>query len=186
MYERNAIVLERYFYRIFDFNNSSNLRENYFNYRKLFECYGTLCEAKQKEEYSKIEYEMASKEISILQKKQENLYNKGAKLEYSRYIIFNSVKEKTEDIEKHLNKVNEDVQKNIEDLKCLGDKFVKAIIDYNEKETILKEAINNREVAQGEYDKAFFRAMECYNNIMPEIIETVKEFINSDNKENQK
>ena len=186
MYERNAIVLERYFYKIFDFNNNSNLKENYFNYRKLFESYGTLCETKKIEENSKKEFEIASKEISKLQKCQEKLYNKSAKYEYSRYIIFDNIKEKPEDIEKHLKKVNEDVQKNNEELKELGEKFVQAIISYNEKELNLKLAITERENAQKEYNDIYSRAQKCYDEISDIMIYNAKNFINSENKENRK
>ena len=186
MYERNAIVLERYFDKIFDFKNSSNLRENYLNYRKLFECYGTLCDAREKEEFSQNEFSIASKEISKLQKNQEKLYNKGAKFEYSRYVIFNNIKETPEDIEKHLNKVEEDVQKNSDDLKALGEKFVQAVIDYNEKEERLKEAKVQREKAQKEYNDVYQKAQKCYGEISEEMLQNAKAFIASDNKENRK
>ena len=186
MYERNAIVLERYFNRIFNFNDESNLRQNYFNYCKLFECYKNLCDAKEKEEFSKNEFEVASKEIAKLQKNQEKLYNKGAKFEYSRYVIFNNISETPEDIEKHLNKVVDDVQKNSDELKELGQKFVEAVINYNEKSAILKDAIEKREKAQEEYDKIYLKTEKCYDNISTELISNAKEFISSDNKENRK
>ena len=65
------------FYNIFDFKSGSNLRDNYYNYRNLFECYGNLCDAKEKEKVCHEEYNVLSKEISKLQKNQEKLYNKG-------------------------------------------------------------------------------------------------------------
>lgn len=186
MYERNAIVLERYFYEIFDFKNSSNLRDNYYNYRKLFECYGILCDAKEKEKICQNEFDIASKEIVKLQKNQEKLYNKSAKFEYSRYIIFCNTTEKTEDIEKHLSKVNEDVQKNNDELKELGEKFVQAVVDYNEKELNLKDAIAAKEKAQEEYDNTYETAKKCYDEITEELLNNAKEFIKSDNKDNRK
>ena len=186
MYERNAIVLERYFNRIFNFNDESNLKQNYFNYCRLFECYGNLCDAKEKEEFSKNEFDIASKEIAKLQKNQEKLYNKGAKFEYSRYVIFNNISESPEGIEKHLNKVVEDVQKNSDELKELGQKFVEAVINYNEKSDSLKDAIEKREKAQEEYDKIYLKTEKCYDNISTELISNAKEFISSDNKENRK
>lgn len=186
MYERNAIVLERYFYEIFDFKNSSNLRENYYNYRKLFESYGNLCDAKEKEKNCKDEFNNISKEISKLQKAQEKLYNKSAKFEYSRYIIFNNISESVEDIEKHLNKVNEDVQKNSDELKELGQKFVQAIIDYDEKQVNFNKSVAQREKAEEEYEKSYSIARKCYDEITEEKIKFVQDFINSDNKENKK
>ena len=186
MYERNAIVLERYFYGIFNFKSSSNLRDNYYNYRKLFECYGVLCDAKEKESTCQREFDEATKEVARLQKNQEKLYNKSAKFEYSRYIIFCNTTEKTEDIEKHLNKVNEDVQKNNEELRELGENLVKAVSDYNQKEANLKEAKEARDCAQRDYDETYTKAKECYDAITEELLDSTKQFIKSDNKDNKK
>ena len=186
MYERNAIVLERYFYDLFHFENSCNLKENYQNYRELFECYGTLCSAKEKENFCQNEFENASKEISKLQTAHEKLYKKSTKFEYSRYVIFSNITEATDDIEKHLNKVGEDAQKNIEELKELGEKFVQAVQNYNEKEVNLKEATSAREKAQKTYDKIYDKAKKCYSEITEELIDETKQFIDSDNKENKK
>ena len=186
MYERNAIVLERYFYDLFGFKNNCNLKENYQNYRDLFECYGTLCSAKEKEIFCQNEFENASKEITKLQTAHEKLYKKSTKFEYSRYVIFSNITEASDDIEKHLNKVGEDAQKNVEELKELGEKFVQAVQDYNEKEANLKEAISAREKAQKTYDKTYDKAKNCYNEITEELIDETKQFIDSDNKENKK
>ncbi len=183
MYERNAIVLERYFNKIFGFNDENNLKKNYYNYRKLFEAYGTLCDAKEREKKSEEEFNEASKEIIKLQKTQEKLYNKGAKFEYSRYVIFNNINENPEDIEKHLSKVSEDVQKNSDELKELGEKFVQTINDYNSKNSILKEATSERERLEKEYNEIFSKAVDCYNNIPEEVISFSKSFINQDNKD---
>lgn len=186
MYERNAIVLERYFYGIFDFKNDCNLRNNYNNYRKLFDCYGALCSAKEKEETCKSEFLDASNKITELQKTHEKLYNRSAKYEYSRYIIFCNTEEGSETIEKHLNKVEEDVQRNNEELKELGENFVKAISDYNEKDTNLKNATSEREKAEQEYNEIYEKAKACYSEMPEELLEKVRQFIDSENKENKK
>ena len=186
MYERNAIVLERYFNKIFNFDDENNLKENYYNYRKIFECYGVLCDAKQQEEIIKTEFESAEKEIAKLQKSQERLYNKGAKFEYSRYIIFNDIDENFDKIEKHLNKVAEDVRKNSDELKELGDMFVQTVTNYNQKRVSLKEAIEKKEQAQRDYDEVYLKAENCYREIHNDILSNAKDFINSDNRDIKK
>lgn len=186
MYERNAIVLERYFNKLFKFNEECNLRENYYNYRKLFECYGVLCEAKESEEVSKKEFDEAEKEIVKLQKSQERLYNKGAKFEYSRYIIFNNTEENIGKIEKNLSKVSDDVQKNCDELKELGDMFIQAISNYSEKSKNLKEAVEKRENAQSDYDEIYKISKACFKGLSDENIVNIKEFINSENRDVRK
>lgn len=186
MYERNAIVLERYFNKIFHFNDESNLRQNYYNYRKLFECYGILCDAKEKEKNSQEDFEKISKEISKIQKTQEQLYDKGAKYEYSRSIIFGNIEEETDKIEKHLNKVAEDAQKNTDELRELGNKFVESVIDYNEKNAILQDAISQREKAQSDYDEIYSKSKKCYEDITEDALNEYREFLNSENKDLKK
>lgn len=186
MYERNAIVLERYFNEIFNFNDNNNLKQNYYNYCELFECYRALCDAKEKEEFSKKEFENASKEILNIQKKQESLYNDGAKFEYSRYVIFNNIEETPENIKKYLDKINEQIQKNSSELRELGEEFVNAIIDYNEKNRIFEEAIERRENAQKEYDKIYLKTESCYDEILDNVVENAKQFISSENKDMKK
>ncbi len=186
MYERNAIVLERYFNKIFNFDSESNLRANYYNYRELFECYGVLCDAKEREKKCNEEFNSISDEILRLQETQEKLYDKGAKYEYSRSIIFGNIEEDVEKIEKHLNKVVEDVSKNNEELKELGIKFVEAVISYNNKNELLKDAISQRIKAQEEYDKIYSKSKKCYEGILEETLNQARDFINSDNKDFKK
>ena len=186
MYERNAIVLERYFSELFHFKNSCNLRENYDCYRKLYECYGTLCDAIQKENFCQQEFENASQEVLKLQSAQEKLYNKSAKYEYSRYIIFSNIGEGSENIEKHLSKVDEDVQKNNEEIQKLGEQFVQAVQDYNQKQANLKEAIAFKKSAQEAYNEIYEKAQNCYDEITEELLEETRKFIQSENKEIKK
>ena len=100
MYERNAIVLERYFEDVLKYKEKNNLRKNYNDYCTLVKAYERQNQAKIREEEALKEFEQVSSEIKKIQKTQEKLYNKGAKLEYSRYIIFENIEEKPEEIRK--------------------------------------------------------------------------------------
>lgn len=68
MYERNAIVLERYFYNLFKYNENSNLRENYNNYCSLLEKFEKFKNATEAERIATTEFEKASDEIKRIQK----------------------------------------------------------------------------------------------------------------------
>lgn len=186
MYERNAIVLERYFEGIFGFKNNFNLRKNYFNYRKLFETYETYCSALEAEEKAQKEFDEASSNITKIQKTQERLYNKGAKFEYSRYVIFNNIKETPENISKYLDKVYKDAQKNSEDLKDLGDKFVTSVESYNEKSETLASCQAAKAKAQKEFEKAYDETKTCIESIPDEDVTFAKQFIDSENKDTKK
>lgn len=186
MYERNAIVLERYFEKCFGFGEVNNLRENYLNYRKLVESFERYSLAITAENKAIEEFNNASNEITKIQKTQEKLYNKGAKFEYSRYIIFNNIKENPDTIDKCLSQVQIDVEKNNTSLKELGEKFVAAVITYNEKKDIMENCQEERADAKQCFEKILSETTNCYKNISEEKISYAKDFITSENKENKK
>lgn len=186
MYERNAIVLERYFEKLFGFNEINNLRENYFNYRKLIENFERYNLAEVAERNATEEFHNVSSELSKLQKTQEKLYNKGAKFEYSRYIIFNNIKETPENIERCLSQVEDNISKNIEELKNLGEKFISTIKSYNEKKEILEKCQKEKAEAKIAFEEILEKTTNCYKNISEECVQLAKDFITSENKENKK
>ena len=81
MYERSAIVLERYINKVFEFDNTYNLKANLANYEEIIkeiEDYQVLVEKE-----SKIiqEFDDTVKKIEEIQKKQDKLYEENQKLE---------------------------------------------------------------------------------------------------------
>jgi hypothetical protein len=186
MYERNAIVLERYFDKTFSFNEINNLRVNYSNYQKLIENYEKYSIAIDAENKAVEEFNAISIEIDKLQKSQERLYNKGAKFEYSRYIIFNNIYETPENIEKCLTQVANDIEKNNNSLKELGSKFVSAVQIYNEKKLLMEKCQKDSTEAKKNFEEILEITKNCYNNIAQESILIAKEFISSENKDNKK
>lgn len=68
MYERNAIVLERYFYNLFKYNEDSNLKENYNNYCTLLECFENFKNSTESEMVANDEFKKVTDEIKKIQK----------------------------------------------------------------------------------------------------------------------
>ena len=68
MYERNAIVLERYFYDLFKYNETSNLKENYNNYCTLLECFEKFKNSTEDELNAKEEFKKVTDELKEIQK----------------------------------------------------------------------------------------------------------------------
>jgi chaperonin cofactor prefoldin len=183
MYERNAIVLERFFEKTFGFNEINNLKVNYLNYRRLIENYEKYILATNAETQATEEFNAISDEIAKIQKTQEKLYNKGAKFEYSRYVIFNNIKEKPEVIQKYLNQIEDNIETNNNSLKELGSNFVSAINTYNEKKVVMEECQSEKAEAKENFEKILEIVTECYKNISEEYIADAKEFITSENKD---
>ena len=67
MYERNAIVLERYFEKIFSFTKEDNLKTNFENYIKIIETIN---------EYKKIVDEEESAIVKYINESDENEKNR--------------------------------------------------------------------------------------------------------------
>ena len=57
MYERNAIVLERYFNQMFGYNMKSNIKTNFKDYCDLIECLEEYKEISDEEENIIQEYD---------------------------------------------------------------------------------------------------------------------------------
>ena len=68
MYERNAIVLERYFNKIFGFDENENLKLNYSNYCELLRKFKIYNDAEDAEKKATEEFEIISNEIRKIQK----------------------------------------------------------------------------------------------------------------------
>lgn len=186
MYERNAIVLERYFDKLFGFSSKNNLKENYFNYRKLLEDYKKYTLATEAENKATEEFNQVSNEIAKIQKTQEKLYNKGVKFEYSRYVIFNNIEEKPKEIEKYLSKVEKDITQNTETLKELDEDFVAKVIEYNEKKETLEKCQKENREAKEDFETILEKTKASYLNIPEDYVNIAKEFTVSENKDIKK
>ena len=80
MYERNAIVLERYFEKKFGFDKPNNLKINYTNFGDLVEELEKYQITVIEEEKVIQEFEEIAKKIQIIQKAQEKLCATNEKL----------------------------------------------------------------------------------------------------------
>ena len=100
MYERSAIVLERYFENLLEYRREGNLRDNFYFYCELVEKLEKYQVNYQKEFIAIQDYNETLKKIKQIQLTQEKLYKRSAKLEYNRNLLFNNLDGKVEDIEK--------------------------------------------------------------------------------------
>ena len=186
MYERNAIVLERYFYELFKYKEKSNLKENYKNYCTLIEKFEKYKNATEAERIATNEFEKVTDEIRKIQKNGEKLYNRSAKLEYSRYIVFENIEEKTEEIKRCLEKIEKDVEKNMLALQSLDKDFMVQLEDYKIKKDNLFTCQEENKRAKESYEKILEKTKIIYENISEEDINIAKDFIQDDNKDKKK
>ena len=74
MYERNAIVLERYFEKKLGYQDTNNLKENFNNYCELLEKIEQFENEAEEEENASNEFDDISAQLVSIQQTQEKLY----------------------------------------------------------------------------------------------------------------
>lgn len=180
MYERSAIVLERFFSNLLGFNQVNNLKQNFNNYCQLFEKFKTFQQSIIDETAALKEFQAAESKIEEIQNQEEKLYKKNAKLEYNRDLVFQDISPKPEEIEKCSIKIESDIQKNQDKLVSLREEFVEAIKDYNQKKSDLAKCKKIRKSAESEYNIIFEETKNNIDNIPEEYIQIAQSFSTSD------
>ena len=176
MYERSAIVLERYFENLLEYRNSCNIRDNFKNYCDLVEKLEKYQINYEKELAATDEFNAALENIRTIQNSQEKLYKKSAKLEYSRNLLFSNIEGKVEDTRKCIEKIEADVEKNNEAMKETKENLISALEDYNEKRFELSKCKRYKKMAENAYNEAYEVALENYEGITQEVIDLAKGF----------
>ena len=72
MYERNAIILERYFDEMFGYNMRNNIKTNFKDYSELVACLEKYKDISEEEETIMQEYDSIANKIREIQKSQDN------------------------------------------------------------------------------------------------------------------
>ena len=91
MYERSAIVLERYLDNYFGFTKEANLKANYQNYKDIVEEMKQYRDILMEEDGLINKFDETAKNIQEIQSKQSKLYESNIKMEEERNKLFNDL-----------------------------------------------------------------------------------------------
>ncbi len=182
MYERSAIVLERYFDNLLNYRRECNLRDNYNNYCELVEKLEKYQINYQKEVAATKEYNTSLEKIKEIQLTQKKLYKKSAKLEYDRNLLFNNLDGKIEDIRRCIEKIEEDVQENNTAMQETKESLLGALEDYNEKKFELSKCKRYKKMAENDYNELYEISKNNYDGITAEDVAEVKAFAKFDDE----
>ena len=155
MYERSAIVLERYFDDLLGYSDKCNLRDNFNNYCNLVEKLEKFQINYNKELSATQEFNKSLKKVKAIQSAQEKLYQRAVKLEYNRNLLFNNIEGKVEDTRKGIEKVEEDVEKNNQEMQAKKEELLEALVEYNEKRFELSKCKRYKKMAENDYNEIF-------------------------------
>lgn len=186
MYERNAIVLNRHFEKLFGYDLKNNLKNNYQSYCKLVDCFEKYTEATESEDKIMQEYDDVANKIKNIQKNQENLYKKSVKLQEERYVIFQNIGEDAQDIKSHFEDLDKSIEENNNKIKESEQEFVNIISNFSEKSEVRTTLGKTRKKVESDYSISLNEAVEIYKNVDKEKLQIVKEFINTNTSDIEK
>lgn len=184
MYERSAIVLERYFDEMFGFFNKMNPKLNYQNYKEMVEELQKYQTIVSEEEEVITTFDEVAKQIQTIQKKQEALCVSDEKLEEERIKLFNDLEQEPEAIAKKLQKIESAIEQNNEKSIELRDLFIQSLTDFKEKQQERNKCSKTRRTVEANYIAFVKRASEELQLINIEDLKKMKNFISLDDTRN--
>ena len=183
MYERSAIVLERYFNNVLGYSSENNLKVNFDNFCSLVGKLAEYQECYKQEQTAIQEFDNVTERLNTIQKNQEKLYKKSAKLEFNRNLLFNNIEDKPENIERCMTKIENDVDKNKEAFKVAREDFITTLKEFNEKKKVLNRAKKERKEAEKAYKEVLEISIYNVENINEFTLELARNFNGAEIKE---
>lgn len=183
MYERSAIVLERYIEKVLGFNKTYNLKKNNENYSELvneIENYQVMTE---KEVKVIQEFDNTVKNIESLQQEQEKLYKVNRKLEDDREQLFSDLGEDTKTLENKFKKIEETLEKNNEKLKEIREEFIQYLSDFSQKQKDRNKCEKARRVGEAKHLEYIKRIQAEFGEIDIKDVVSLKDFITSEKEQ---
>ena len=183
MYERSAIVLEKYFNNIFGFNQKINLKVLYKNYKEMMEEIQKYQSILEEEDKIIVQFDEVANKIRNVQQEQKKIYKDNMKLEEQRNQLFDSLDEEPTVIEEKLKKIEEITDKNNKRLQELRKGFIEALTKFSDKQKERNKYSRARRTEEKEYIKVTEKGKKDISEIDINVLKNIKRFYNSENDE---
>lgn len=186
MYERSAIVLERYFDKIFGKNKENNLKTNYGNYTRIIEELKEYQRIIEEEEKIIRKFDEVAVEMEKIQKEQSEIHESNLEMENERNKLFNDLGENPNTLDNKLKKIEDVLEGNNQKLKKLREDYVKAMVIFIERQKERNKYARVRREAESNHRNNIEYAKKMFELINPKDVQEIKNFINSDKEKNKK
>ncbi len=186
MYERSAIVLERYIEKILNFTKRNNLRKNYENYTELIHEIENYQVITEKELKFIQEFDEKAKKIESLQKEQERFSKTNKNLEEERTLLFGDLGEDTKVLESKLSKIESTIGNNNERLKEIREKYIENLSDFSQKQKERNRCEKARRVGETKHIQYIKNANAEFGEIDAKEAYNLKDYINSEKEQVKK
>ena len=179
MYERSAIVLEKYFNELFSFNKKINLKTIYKDYKDSISQVQKYQQILEEEDKLINEFDDIANQIRRIQKEQNRIYQNNIKDEEEREQLFNNLEDNPEKTGKKLNKIAQSISERNDKQKELGEEFEKVLTQFNNKQTERNIYAKNKRIEETTYVQLIEKAKKDIDEIDEDVIKLLKNFINS-------
>lgn len=179
MYERSAIVLENYFGKILGLNKEKNLKNNYDNYNRMIDEIKEYQRIIGEEESVIEKFDESASEIEGIQNKEKKIHEINVKVEEERNELFNDLSENTSSIDQKLQKIEETIDRNNENLKELREKYVKALIIFIERQRERNKYARMHRTSETSYLSLLKQVNISFEKFDTKQIQNAKKFIDN-------
>ena len=179
MYERSAIVLENYFGKILGLNKENNLKNNYDNYNRMIDEIKEYQRIIGEEESVIEKFDESASEIEGLQNKEKKIHEVNVKVEEERNELFNDLSENTSSIDQKLQKIEETIDRNNQNLKELREKYVKALIIFIERQRERNKYARMHRTSETSYLSLLKQVNISFEKFDKKQIQNAKKFIDN-------
>ena len=183
MYERSAIVLERYMEKILNLNKTNNLKKNCENYNDLIHEIEDYQIMTLKEQKVIQEFDETVNTIENIQMQQESIYKVNKQLEEERAVLFQDLGENAKSLDNKLKRIEDLLEKNNEKLKELREEFIKNLSDFSQKQKERNKGEKAKRLGEARHIEYIKTLQEEFNKIDAKDATNLKNFINSDKEE---
>lgn len=181
MYERSAIVLERYFEKIFGLDKENNIKTNYKNYEQIVNVVKEYKKTSEEEEVVMDKFDEVASEIEDIQSKQTKIHEQNLEIENQRNKLFNDLGENPSILDTKLQKLELITVKNNEELKELRIRYVKAMVLFTERQKERNKYARMRRTSEAEFRNQVMLANKIFEMINKNDIKKTQEFIETEN-----
>ena len=186
MYERSAIILERYYNNIFGFDKKDNLKTIYKDYKNMIEEIKKYQSILAEEDKVINEFDSVANQIRKIQQEQKKIYKLNIKSEEERNQLFDSLDEEPNSIEKKLKIVEEKIDINNKRLEELREEFVNALIEFSQKQEARNRCSRNRRTEEKEYLQIIEKSNNTIKNIDEDVLKNMRAFTKSEDEDENK
>ena len=176
MYERTAVVLEKYFNNVLGLEEKINLKTNYKNFKELIEEFQNYQEISEKEEKVINEFDNVANQIRNIQQEQKRLYKSNLKQEEDRSQLFDNLDETPNVIEKKLEKIENTVKENNTRLVELKLEFIRSLEKFNNKYAERNRISKEKRTKEEKYMKLIEKVTSEFNETDKENVKHLKMF----------